>query len=75
MMRPALLQISDESNAFLIDLISLANSKILDQVLTDIFTNELSICIGFSFKCDMDKFVKHLANMNFHKVINNFIDA
>ena len=29
-MRPALLQLSDEYNAFLIDLVSLANSQILD---------------------------------------------
>jgi len=29
-MRPALLQISDERNAFLIDLIALANNPVLD---------------------------------------------
>jgi hypothetical protein len=29
-MRPALLQLSDEQNAFLIDLIALANSQLLD---------------------------------------------
>lgn len=30
LMRPALLQLSDEQNAFLIDLVSLANSQVLD---------------------------------------------
>jgi len=29
-MRPALLQLSDENNAYLIDLIALANSQVLD---------------------------------------------
>ncbi len=29
-MRPALLQLSDEQNAFLIDLVALANSQVLD---------------------------------------------
>lgn len=29
-MRPALLQLSDEQNAYLIDLIALANSQVLD---------------------------------------------
>jgi len=74
-MRPALLQLSDERNAYLIDLVSLANSQVLDQVLTELFTNEKTICIGFSFKSDMDVFAKHLPKMNFYKYMRNFIDA
>ena len=74
-MRPALLQLSDEHNAFLIDLISLANSPVLDQVLTELFTHDKTICIGFSFKSDMDVFAKHLPRMNFYKYMRNFIDA
>jgi ribonuclease D len=74
-MRPALLQLSDESNAFLIDLIALANSQVLDQILTELFTHEKTIYIGFSFKSDMDVFAKHLPKMNFYKYMRNFIDA
>ena len=74
-MRPALLQLSDERNSFLIDLISLANSQVLDLVLTELFTHEKTVCIGFSFKSDMDVFAKHLPKMNFYKYMRNFIDA
>ena len=75
LMRPALLQLSDETDAFLIDLVSLANSQVLDQVLTELFTFERTICIGFAFKSDLDVFGKHLPRMNFYKYIHNFIDA
>ena len=47
----------------------------LDQVLTELFTNEKTICIGFSFKSDIDLFAKHLPNMKFYKYMHNFIDA
>ena len=33
------------------------------------------MCIGFSFKSDIDLFAKHLSNMNFYKYMHNFIDA
>lgn len=33
-MRPALLQLSDENNAYLIDLVSLASNPVLDDVLS-----------------------------------------
>ena len=47
----------------------------LDQVLIEIFTHERTICVGFSFKSDMDVFAKHLPRMNFYKYMRNFIDA
>ncbi len=75
MMRPALLQLSDANTAFLIDLVALANSQVLDQILTELFTHEKTIYIGFSFKSDMDVFAKHLPKMNFYKYMRNFIDA
>ena len=61
--------------SYLIDLVALAESKVLDQVLTDIFSNENSLCIGFSFKNDLHVFARHLPNMNFFKVFAKFIDA
>ena len=75
LMRPALLQLSDSSTAYLIDLVSLANNQQLDQVLSEVFTNKDTICIGFSFKSDLDVFGKYLPRMNFYKLFTNFIDV
>jgi len=38
-MRPALLQLSDEKTAYLVDLVALAASPLLDNILTEIFTH------------------------------------
>ena len=54
--RPALLQLSDETTAYLIDLVALANSPVLDSVLTKIFTHQESLCLGFSFRSDLEVF-------------------
>lgn len=37
--RPALFQLSDESTAYLIDLVALADSPLLDGILIEIFTH------------------------------------
>jgi len=74
-MRPALLQLSDENTAYLIDLIRLSHNYTLDQTLIEIFTNPASLCIGFSFKSDLDVFARHFPNMQFYKLFANFIDA
>ena len=74
-MRPALLQISDEENAFLVDMVALAGSKVLDEVLTEIFNADNSVLIGFSFKSDLDVFAKCLPTMSFYRLIKHFIDA
>jgi len=42
--------------------------------LTEIFTNETSVNIGFSFKSDMDVFAKYLPKMQFFRLFRNFID-
>lgn len=73
-MRPALLQLSDQTNAYLIDLVALANSHNLDNILCEIFNHKESICIGFSFSSDLQVFQKHLPRMNFFKSFANFID-
>ena len=73
--RPALLQLSDETTAFLIDLVALANNPVLDHVLTEIFTNPDSLCLGFSFKSDLEIFSRHFPQMNFYRRIANFLDV
>ena len=47
--RLSLLQICDEETVFLIDLIALGDSPALDQILTQIVSNENTVSIGFSF--------------------------
>ena len=63
---PALLQLSDKKTAFLIDLNALSGNKELDDMLTQIFTNEHTLCIGFAFKSDMDAFGRHFPTMSFY---------
>ena len=74
-MRPALLQLSDETTAYLVDLVALAANPLLDNILTEIFTNPNTLCIGFSFKSDLDVFERHFPTMKFYKMFTNFIDA
>jgi hypothetical protein len=51
--RPAILQLSGENEAFIVDLISLANSEELDLVLSAIFTHPDTVCIGFDISNDL----------------------
>ena len=74
-MRPALLQLADETDGYLIDLVALASNPVLDEVLTAIFTNPDSLCIGFSFKSDLDVFARHFPSMKFYKRFASFIDG
>ena len=73
--RPALFQLSDANTAYLIDLVALANSPVLDSVLTEIFTHPQTLCIGFSFKSDLEIFSRHFPTMKFYKLFANFIDV
>lgn len=72
--RPALLQLSSDTTAFLVDLIALSNNKTLNQVLTDLFTHPGTIMIGFGFKSDLDMLAKCLPQMSFYRTIASFID-
>lgn len=56
-------------------MIALRDNPTLDSILTEIFTNERSILIGFSFKSDLDVFAKCLPRMNFYRYMTNFVDA
>ena len=72
---PSLFQISGAKNAFLLDLVSLKKSKVLDEMLTEIFSNPESTIIGFGFSSDIDQFARKLPHLNFIKYVTNFIDA
>jgi hypothetical protein len=73
--KPSLLQVSGETEAFLIDLVALEKSKVLDEMLSSIFSNKNSIVIGFGFKSDIEQFQKRLPHLNFLNKIESFIDA
>ena len=53
--KPSLLQISGEKNAYLIDLVALQKSDVLDKKLSEIFRSN-SVIIGFGFSADIDQF-------------------
>ena len=73
--KPSLLQISGEKDAFLIDLFTLHNSTILDDMLSKVFSSEDCIIIGFGFSSDIEQFSQRLSHMKFIKYVRNFIDA
>lgn len=56
-------------------MVALASNPLLDNILTDIFTHKETLCIGFSFKSDLDVFARHFPTMKFYKLFTNFIDA
>ena len=74
-MRPALLQLSSETDAYLIDLVALSGNKELDDILTQVFTNKDTLCIGFSFHSDLEMFEQFFPSMSFYKKFTNFIDV
>lgn len=67
--RPALLQLSDDKAAYLVDLVALSNNSRLNQLLTELFTNPCTILIGFGFRSDLDMLAKHLPYMSFYRKI------
>ena len=73
--RPGLLQLSSKQAVYLIDLISLSKSKILDEMLIQIFTHPDTLCIGFSFQSDLTIFERCFTNMHFFKTFTNFIEV
>ena len=72
--RLAIFQLSSETDAFVIDLISLANNSALDAKLTSIFTDERTLSLGFAFSSDTNMFNESLPGMNFFKRFARFLD-
>lgn len=56
----------------MIDLIALADSKILDAVLCHVFLT--STVVGFSFDSDLEMLERHCSKLNFYKVIAKLLD-
>ena len=50
-MRPALLQLSSDTDAYLIDLVALSGNKELDDILTQVFTNTLRAKLRYPVEC------------------------
>jgi len=72
---PAILQLSSDSDAYVIDLIGLNGSLVLDKMLTHIFTNKNSVILGFSFANDLKMLKKNIKEMNFYRTIANLCDV
>ena len=73
--RLAIFQLSSETDAYVIDLVALANSQVLDQKLTAIFEDERSLCLGFAFGSDTSMFKESMPHMNFFKKFARFLDV
>jgi hypothetical protein len=71
----AVFQISGEEVSYLIDMIALKDSPELDAKLTQIFNNDKSLIVGFSFNSDIEQFARKIPKMKFYRYINRFIDA
>jgi 3'-5' exonuclease len=72
---PALFQISGAAASFLVDLVSLRDSKELNEKLVEVFTNDKSVIVGFAFNSDIDMFARRLPkHFTFYRYIKRFID-
>ena len=71
----AIFQLSSETDAFVIDLISLKDNAVLDAALVDIFTDERSLCLGFAFGSDTSMFRDSLPRMTFFLRFARFLDV
>jgi len=58
----------------LIDLVALGYSMPLNKKLCEVFQNDKSVIIGFSFQSDIQSFQKNLKHFTFYKNIAKFID-
>lgn len=74
-LRLSLLQISGKNAVFLVDLLALKDSLVLDQTLTRIVSNESSTVIGFDFRHDKMEFSRKLPLFGFIMQIKRFIDV
>ena len=63
--KPSLLQLSSQTQVFLVDLISLQESKRFNDMMTKMFQNRHSTIIGFGFASDLEEFVNKLPKLTF----------
>ena len=53
--RPSLLQISDASNVYIVDLLSLSSSPKLNDILGQVFQDETSLKVGLALRADLTR--------------------
>ena len=70
--RTSILQIADHEKAFIVDLVALANNKVLDKVLTQVFTS--TTLIGFQFKSDVTLIKKSCPDWECLTKIERYLD-
>jgi len=59
----------------MIDLSKLGKSKVLNDMMTKIFTNPRTTIIGFDYKSQFNRFTDRLPKLDFVRYAKNFIDA
>lgn len=53
---------------------ALKDNAALDQLLTEIFTDEATLCLGFAFSSDTSMFRDSLPQMHFYERFARFLD-
>ena len=72
---PAILQLSDANSAYLVDLIALAGSQRLNEVLTQIFLDTSSLKIGLALRGDLTRIKNSaLPGMTFADKMVRYVD-
>jgi len=71
----ALLQIGNTQNVYLIDMVALKESQVLDELLVKVFTSEDINIIGMSIQSDLGELSKGFPKLNFFRKIQNLYDV
>jgi len=56
-------------------MVSLGQSKVLDEGLRQLFVNPATTVIGFGFSSDLHMFRRHIPEMTWYSYMENFVDA
>jgi hypothetical protein len=70
----AVMQLSSHKDAFIVDMISLARCKELDQVMTELFTCVNTVVVGFAFQGDLLEIKKRCPTFEFPTKCDNLMD-
>ncbi len=71
---PAIIQLSSETDACIVDLIGLSKCKALDDVLTELFLCEKTVIVGFAFSGDLEMLEKYMPQFRFYREIARLAD-
>lgn len=71
---PAVIQLSSETDAFIVDLIGLCKCAALDKMLTSIFMCPNTVIVGFSFQGDLQMLKQYMPQFSFYKEIARLCD-